>query len=314
MITTFYPPFNFGGDGIFVERLSRELAHRGHHVDVIHCEDSYRALARGGAVREHRDHPGVVVHRLKSAFGALSPLATHQTGYPLFKSRRIREILATGFDVINYHNISLVGGPAVLKLGTGIKLYTLHEYWLVCPTHILFKFNRAPCVAKQCALCCLSYRRPPQWWRATGLMKSAVRHVDAFICPDRFTAAKQREMGLDLPVVHIPHFVPRAESHPGLSAAPAADRGRAHFGDLLEAPYFLFVGRLEPTGRARSRGASVPGSCGMPVGSIPTRPARWRRRFPIPWSRRSRSSCATWGGGGRSPFRPRWTFGTACPS
>jgi glycosyltransferase involved in cell wall biosynthesis len=245
MITTFYPPYSFGGDAVFVEWLSSELARRGHHVEVIHCEDSYRLLARGDARHAHREHPGVIVHRLKSPFGWLSPLATQQTGYPVFKSRALRRILDTDFDVINYHNISLVGGPGVLKYGRGIKLYTLHEYWLVCPTHILFKFRRAPCVKKHCVLCTLVHRRPPQWWRYTGLMRSAVRHVDAFICPDRFTAVKQRAMGLDLPVVHMPHFVPLADDRHDASAASDADRRRALFDDLLETPYVLFVGRLE---------------------------------------------------------------------
>jgi len=245
MITTFYPPFSFGGDGIFVQRLSSELARRGHQVDVIHCEDSYRLLARGEITETHEDHSGVVVHRLKSAFGWLSPLATQQTGYPLFKSRRIRQILKADFDVINYHNISLVGGPALLKYGSGIKLYTLHEYWLVCPTHVLFRFNRAPCVKKHCVLCSLTYTRPPQWWRYTPLLKSAVRHVDAFICPDQFTAAKHREMGLDLPIVHIPHFVPFTATQPTQLDTNDTDVRRALVGDLLEIPYFLFVGRLE---------------------------------------------------------------------
>ncbi len=35
MITTYYPPCNFGGDGIFVQRLSNELARRGHHVQHL---------------------------------------------------------------------------------------------------------------------------------------------------------------------------------------------------------------------------------------------------------------------------------------
>ena len=30
LVTTFYPPFNFGGDGIDVERLARALTARGH--------------------------------------------------------------------------------------------------------------------------------------------------------------------------------------------------------------------------------------------------------------------------------------------
>jgi glycosyltransferase involved in cell wall biosynthesis len=75
-------------------------------------------------------------------------------------------------------------------------------------------------------------------------MKSAVKHVDAFISPDRFTAARHREEGLDLPTVHIPHFVPL----PDAATVPAADgieARRTLFGDRLETPYFLFVGRLE---------------------------------------------------------------------
>jgi glycosyltransferase involved in cell wall biosynthesis len=76
-------------------------------------------------------------------------------------------------------------------------------------------------------------------------MQSAVKHVDTFICPDRFTAAKQREMGLDLPVVHLPHFVPLADDQRGASGSSDADLRRTLFGDLLETPYALFVGRLE---------------------------------------------------------------------
>src|SRR6516162_6538286 len=133
MITTFYPPYNFGGDGIFVHRLSNELARRGHAVNVIHCIDSYRLLAGREPDRPYEDHPNVTVHGLQSPFGFCSPLATQQTGSPLFKSRRIRQILEESFDVIHYHNISLVGGPRILEYGNGIKLYTIHDYWFLCP-------------------------------------------------------------------------------------------------------------------------------------------------------------------------------------
>jgi len=56
MITTFYPPYNLGGDGIFVQRLSNALARRGHTVDVIHCIDAYR-LARRSPMKTNEDHP-----------------------------------------------------------------------------------------------------------------------------------------------------------------------------------------------------------------------------------------------------------------
>lgn len=237
MITTFYPPFNFGGDGIFVHRLSNELARRGHYVEVIHCLDSYLMLSGQDPSRTYDDHPHVTVHGLKSRFGLLSPLATQQTGFPLFKTSRIRQILEKPFDVINYHNISLVGGPKVLELGEGIKLYTMHEYWLVCPTHVLFRFNRAPCTNPHCLACSLVQKRPPQWWRYLGLLESAAKHVDAFIALSSFTQRQHRQMGFDFPMVHLPSFVDSPE--------PESLVSEDIVGEAQMEPYFLFVGRLE---------------------------------------------------------------------
>ena len=106
MITTFYPPYNFGGDGIFIYRLSNELARRGHHVDVIHCADAYLVLQPSGPRSEYPNHPNVEVHRLKSRAGFLSPLLTQQTGVPLLKRRKIKGLLTeNAYDVIHYHNM-----------------------------------------------------------------------------------------------------------------------------------------------------------------------------------------------------------------
>jgi len=82
MITTFYPPYNFGGDGIFVRQLSHELAQRGHQVEVSHCIDAYRVFARQEPTGAYDDHPNVTVHGLQGPFGRFSPLATQQTGFP----------------------------------------------------------------------------------------------------------------------------------------------------------------------------------------------------------------------------------------
>ena len=234
MVTTFYPPYNFGGDGIFVKRLANELAGRGHRVDVIHCRDAYRLMAGGEPAGAYDDHPNVTVHGLKSPFGLLSPLATQQSGRPWFKSAALKRIFAKGFDVVHFHNISLFG-PKVLEYGEGVKLYTMHEYWLVCPMHTLYRFNRTPCVTASCFACTLIYRRPPQWWRYSGLLQAAVRHVDAFIAPSRFIADKHREMGFTAPIVHLPYFVPEA-------AEAQLDGDKS---PTKEKPYFLFVGRLE---------------------------------------------------------------------
>jgi glycosyltransferase involved in cell wall biosynthesis len=234
MVTTFYPPYSLGGDGIFVRRLSNALAERGHQVEVIHDLDAFRTLASRMPIDGYDDHPNVTVHGLRGGVGPLSPLATQQTGRPLFTGGRIRRLLDRGFDVIHYHNVSLVGGPKVLEYGRGIKLYTPHEYWLGCPTHVLFKFNREPCVRRSCLRCQLSYRRPPQWWRATGLLERATRQVDVFLAPSRFAADVHRSMGLQGRFEVLPLFVPppAAPVPPPPAAAGAG-------------PYFLFVGRLE---------------------------------------------------------------------
>ncbi len=238
MITTFYPPYSFGGDATHIYRLTNQLAERGHHVEVIHCADAYRALTGREPAQAMPNHPNVRVHTLRSRRGLLSPLATQQTGYPFFKAKAIRDILSRRrFDVIHFHNISLVGGPGILRYGRGIKLYTTHDHWLVCPMHVLWKYNRELCTAKSCFRCTLSFRRPPQWWRYTDLLQRSLRHVDMFLAPSRFTLEKHRELGLDIPIVQLPDFLPTQDG-------PLTQESRGEE-DRNKRPYFLFVGRLE---------------------------------------------------------------------
>lgn len=235
MVTTFYPPYNFGGDGIFVYRLSNELARLGHRVDVVHCKDAYYALNRAEPEYPYPNHRNIRVHSLKSPLGVLSPLATHLTGRPLFKRKALREILdGAHYDVIHFHNISLIGGPEILHYGRppAIKLYTLHEYWLRCATHVLFKYNKEVCVKPQCVRCTLRYKRPPQLWRYSRRMEKALKQIDAFIAPSRFVIEQHRRMGLDLSFVHIPHFLPKEQE--------ITETIRTQL-----RPYFLYAGRLE---------------------------------------------------------------------
>jgi glycosyltransferase involved in cell wall biosynthesis len=232
MVTTFYPPHNFGGDGLFVQNLSNALAKNGHQVDVVHCADSYRVHA-AEPVEQPEHRAGVRVHTLRSPFGILSPLATQLTGRSFFKTEALARILDAKFDVIHYHNISLIGAD-VLGLGHAIKLYTPHEYWLVCPTHTLFKFNQKPCDKRQCTLCSLAYKRPPQFWRSSGLLDSAVKKVNAFLFPSRSSMELHRGAGFQGKSVLLPEFA----CEPVSALDPAGCQSDPR-------PYFLFVGRLE---------------------------------------------------------------------
>lgn len=236
MVTTFYPPYNFGGDGIFVQRLARALAERGHLVSVIHCVDAYRVGGGKDPQDAPCEHPNIEVHALQSAAGALSPLITHQLATPGLKGATIEKILAEkDFDVIHFHNISLVGGPRILAYGEAVKLYTAHEYWLLCPLSTLWKYQREPCDGKSCISCTLHAGRPPQLWRYTGVLQRQLRHMDAILSPSQFLIRKHHEMGLDADFIHMPNFLPLEEN----------DSGEHDATGITQRPFFLMVGRLE---------------------------------------------------------------------
>jgi glycosyltransferase involved in cell wall biosynthesis len=239
MLTTFYPPFNFGGDGIAIQRLSRALAARGHRVTVVHDIDAYNALTHGDEPGPGQEPEGVHVVGLRSGLGPVSPLMTQQLGTPVANRRRIRRILAQGrFDIIHYNNISLIGGPGILRLGEAVKVYEAHEHWLVCPSHVLWRHNREVCTGRQCLRCVLSYRRPPQLWRYAGALERRLSDVDLFLAKSEFSRSKHREFGFGPEMDVLPYFLPDRPAPAGDDASRGAESPHPR-------PYFLFVGRLE---------------------------------------------------------------------
>ena len=239
-LSIFYPPYSFGGDAMYLYRLVNALAGRGHQVDVIHCADSYHVLEPRKPEKQFPNHPNVTVHTLRSGWGMLSPLLTQQTGGTWFKKNRILEVfLGKKFDVIHYHNTSLLG-PKALTLRPDyndfIKLYTTHEHWLVCPMHVLWKNNERLCEKPDCLRCTLAFRRPPQWWRYSRRLERCARHIDAFISPSRFTRQMHFDRGFVPSSVfeYVPYFVPPQEN----ADVPVEQAPHPR-------PFFLFVGRLE---------------------------------------------------------------------
>lgn len=231
MVTTFYPPYHFGGDAMHAYRLTNALARHGHSVTVVHSEDAYRSLGGTEPAGSFPHEPGVTVRPLRTSFPFGAATATYLSGRPLFYGPQLDRIFREQrFDVVHFHNVSLAGGPGVLRYGRGVKLYTTSEHWLVCPMHVLFRDNREPCVRPHCLRCTLAFARPPQLWRYTGLLEREVANVDLFLSPSRFTKRAHEERGFTRPIRHLPYFLPEV---------PPAEPARR------DRPYFLFVGRLE---------------------------------------------------------------------
>jgi glycosyltransferase involved in cell wall biosynthesis len=237
LLSTFYPPWNFGGDGIQVERLAHALADRGHRVTVVCSPAVHRILSRKRAAPPH-EHPGVEVVALRD--NLISLTGTYLAGRPLRARRQLEAVLARGFDVIHFHNPSLLGAPALLEMGEGVKLYTAHEQWLLCPSHVLWKRGGRVCERPRCRSCELQHLRPPQLWRRTSLLERSLPHLDALIAPSRTSADLHRRFAALTRIEVIDHFVPRPpEGAGGPLATPAP-------GERAGRPYFLYVGRLEP--------------------------------------------------------------------
>lgn len=111
-----------------------------------------------------------------------------------------------------------------------VNLYTLHDHWLHCPTHVLWKNNSMPCDRPTCFSCSIASGIPPQLWRYTRLVERSIDRVDTILAPSEHTARLHRNMGLKPPIHVLPSF---SAIEPQTDHAPRHDR-----------PRFLFVGRL----------------------------------------------------------------------
>ncbi len=237
-LTTFYPPYSFGGDATYLYRLCHRLGDAGHEIDVVHCVDSFHLAHPAEPTATYDEHPNVRRHELRSKFRWLSPLLTQQTGRPWLKNKTISNLLSQkSYDVVHFHNTSLLG-PKLLTAqtsrGNPIKLYTTHEHWLICPMHVLWKYDRQLCDKPTCLRCTIQGRRPPQLWRYTGLLERCSAHIDQFISPSKFTQQMHKDRGFDHPMEILPLFIDRVD-----------DDWQSPGERPNEKPYFLFVGRLE---------------------------------------------------------------------
>ncbi len=242
MITTFFGAHRFGGDAVYVDRLCRALLRAGHEVHVVHCADAFETVRRGDPLKVYVPPDDLHIHTIESPIKILPSLWNHQTGTMGIKGKKISEVLANhDFDVIHYHNISLIGGPKVLEAKTKnshvVKLLSTHEFWLLCPLSLLWKFDEKICDAPECFKCSLKACRPPQLWRKTDMLKRSLEHLDAILFPSSHTLEMHKQYGIRHGrMIHLPLFLPKDWFRDESDAPLALNKSGK--------PYFVMAGRL----------------------------------------------------------------------
>ena len=242
LVTSFFGAHSFGGDAVYVERLAQSLLRRGHQVSVVYSPDAFDAVRGGHPGRSYQAPEGLRIHALRSGLGRLASLWAHQTGRP---SASLAAVLRDGeFDVLHFHNVSLIGGPGVFSLpdrgGQAVRLLTAHEHWLVCPLSTLWMFDQQVCERPRCLTCVPAAGRPPQLWRGTSVLARGLEHLDTLIYPSESMLRAHRERGIAAPALHLPHFLPDdwAESAEASGGAVMTDAPPP------ESPYLVAAGRL----------------------------------------------------------------------
>jgi glycosyltransferase involved in cell wall biosynthesis len=207
MVTTFYPPYSYGGDATYVRNLSCALVARGHEVEVIASSDAYFVRSNDESPADPTVEDGVKVHRLRHPAGLLAPLISQQTGRSGLYTPALNAFFSKPFDVLHFHNISLMGGPAVVRMGEArARVISLHDHWLICPTHVLWKNRSRACDRRTCFTCSIRSGLPPQLWRYTDLRERSLAKVDRLLSPSAFTAAIHRASGIRTPIEVLPLY------------------------------------------------------------------------------------------------------------
>jgi len=226
MTSTFYPPFHIGGDAVHVRYLAEELTKIGHEIHVIHDVDAYH-LKRGR--RRPQETKGQVnTYAIESKLGRISPVLTYLTGSNKIAERTLERLIKDeNPDWVHHHNISLLGGR-IMNMGNARRIYTAHDYWLLCQRSDFLRNGKGLCQDRKCLPCSLRSYKPYQLWRGQTFEHSIDR-LDRIIAPSRFISSIMEHHLRKNPVV-IPNFAPRI---------PRSSSTRN------ERPYFIFASGLE---------------------------------------------------------------------
>jgi glycosyltransferase involved in cell wall biosynthesis len=227
MTSTFYPPYNIGGDAIHVKYLAEELIKKGHEVHVFYNRDAFE-IKRWSHLKII-DNKGVFIHEYNS-FANLSPYTVYLFGNSSSISKSFNMLVKhIKPDVIHHHNISLLGYDILKSHGISANIYTAHDFWMVCQQNNLLRNGVKECNNPSCFACSLKCKKPPQLWRSFHNFKKVVGNINLLITPcDYLQRRITREINVRNMVIR--NFAP---------LPPNPIPRTSYFN------YFLFVGSLE---------------------------------------------------------------------
>ena len=234
MVTTHYPPSHLGGDAVFVQNLSEELARRGHDVHVAFNPSVYELLRKKKPPMVQNTAPlGITRHILSTGrlghTRILLTLSFEMSGKARTEVQGLTRALKP--DVVHWHNTKgLIGKPFAVPGSSA--LYTAHDYYLVCPRSNLVKPDMSFCrQPKACLLCTVRWRKPPEIWRSGGRRVIRLPNEMRILAPSEYVARRLSEDGIS-PYRVLRTFVP--------------DAGNRFAHAMPESDTVLYVGLLEP--------------------------------------------------------------------
>lgn len=232
MTSSYYPPYHLGGACVHVYQLANALAELGHEVHIIYSLDWYY-LKKGKSKPRDKffNNENVILHPIKSSFGAITPSLAYMFGYYFPLSEKIiQTINDIKPDIIHHHNITGFG-PFLLEAKAEKVIYTAHDQWLVCPTSTLLNNDNIPCInPHNCNICSIFSKKPPQIWRYKFSKMKLTKNIDTIISPSNFIKETLIRLGISNKIEVIPNFV---------------EINRNERQGIYNKRYLLYVGRLE---------------------------------------------------------------------
>lgn len=245
MVTSFFGSQSFGGDSVYVERLSRALLMKGHEVHIGHSPGAFESVRGNTPYRRYQADDGLKVHKLNQGkLGVLDAVWSHQTCLSGRLRRKFRDLFQENhFDVIHFHNISLLGAADLLQLARSLSrakiIITVHDYWWICPQSLYWKYGRRVCDSRECIRCSLQRKVPPQLWRFKDWFNRVLSQADLLLFPSCSALDIHRFQGLDHPGIRVlPGILPEdwVDQVPGV--------GRLGNYPHEQKPYLAAAGRL----------------------------------------------------------------------